>query len=94
MQATVTVVNGLGAPVQGATVSGTFNGMADGLPFTKTASATTNASGVAVINGGKKKNAATITFCVGNITHATLVYDQSAKRSDLRRLVNAVENEG
>ena len=60
------------------TVSGTFSGMADGLPFTKSASATTNASGVAVINGGKKKNAASLTFCVGNLTHATLVYDQSA----------------
>jgi hypothetical protein len=78
MQATVTVLNGLGAPVQGATVSGTFTGMADGLPFSKSASATTNASGVAVINGGKKKNAATLTYCVGNITHATLTYDQSA----------------
>jgi endoglucanase len=78
MQATVAVVDGLGVPVQGATVAGTFSGLADGLPFTKSASATTNASGVAVISGGKKKNAASLTFCVGNITHATLAYDPSA----------------
>jgi len=77
MQATVTDVNGLGAPVQGATVNGTFSGIADGLPFTKTASATTNASGVAVVNGGKKKNAASLTYCVDGLTHATLVYDAS-----------------
>ena len=65
------------APVQGATVNGTFSGIADGLPFTKTASATTNASGVAVVNGGKKKNAASLTYCVDGLTHATLVYDAS-----------------
>jgi len=78
LQATVTVFNGLGVPDQGAAVSGTFSGMADGLQFTKSASATTNASGIRVIDGGKnRKNAASLIFCVGNITHATLAYDQS-----------------
>jgi len=71
--ATVTIVDANGAPVSGANVTGTFTGN-----FTGTQSATTNSSGVAVLEAGPKKGSTSFTFCVDNVTHSTLPYNSSA----------------
>jgi hypothetical protein len=73
-RATVTIVNNLGNPVSGVTVTGTFSGS-----FSETLSATTNSSGVATLTTvNKKKPPVPFTFCVDNVTGGTLVYDPSA----------------
>jgi hypothetical protein len=74
--ATVTIVNETGGPVEGATVSGTYSGDVSG-----TASATTDANGVAVLTL-KVKTVGTFTFCVDNVTHASYTYDPTANVED------------
>jgi hypothetical protein len=70
----VVIVNNLGTPVQGATVTGTFSGA-----FTGTRSGVTDASGRTIIETTTTApNPAKFTFCVNNVTHATLTYDASA----------------
>jgi len=56
-------------------VTGQFTG-----DFNETDSGTTNSSGVATIDTVGTKNASTVqyTFCVTNVTHATLTYDPNA----------------
>jgi hypothetical protein len=71
--ATVTILDENGSPVSGATVSGTFSGDISG-----TGSATTDSNGVAVIAITQKVTVSTYTFCVTNVTHASLSYDSSA----------------
>lgn len=69
-RATVRILDNLGAPVAGATVTGTFSGS-----YNETRSATTDSNGVAVLKTNKKKRNPVFTFCVDNVTHGTLTYD-------------------
>jgi endoglucanase len=78
LQADVVIVDGVGAPVQNATVYGTFTGVADGKVYDESASGVTNESGLAIVEGPRLKNVASCTFCVDDVTHATLGYDPSA----------------
>jgi pectate lyase len=73
--ADVTIVDEYGSPVAGATVTGDFSG-----DFVETGnSAVTGADGVAhVVTGGTKKGGVTVSFCVSNVTHATLTYDEAS----------------
>ena len=64
-----------GDPVANATVTGQFTGN-----YNETRSGVTNSSGVAVIDTATAIKLKTIhfTFCVTNVTHATLTYDPNA----------------
>lgn len=68
----VTIVNDLGQPVPNATVYGTFTGKPNG-----TASAVTNANGVAKLLRGPIKGVPGFNFCVTNVV-ASLPYAPSA----------------
>jgi len=68
--ATVTIANNLGVGVADATVTGTFSG-----DFIGTSNAVTNAAGVAELRNGPKGGRTVFSFCVDNVTHATLTYD-------------------
>lgn len=68
-RAVVVVVDDLGSPVEGATVSGTFSGT-----FNETASGTTGANGsVTFDTSASAKNGISFTFCVTDVT-GTLTY--------------------
>ncbi len=69
-QATVVVVDDLGGPVAGATVTGDFSGT-----FNEpgVSGPLTDASGTTVIQtAGSAKGGVAVTFCVTSITHLTL----------------------
>jgi VCBS repeat-containing protein len=68
--AEVVIVDSVGAPVENATVSGTFTG-----DITDTGSDDTDANGLAVIESGAGNNVTSVTFCVDSVTHATLTYE-------------------
>ena len=71
-RATVTIYNDCGNPLQNADVDGTFTGDFD----ESVTDVTTNASGVAVLDTvGTAKGSISFTFCVDDVTHATLPYD-------------------
>jgi len=72
-QVTVTINNNCGNPVSGATVTGTFTGS-----YNETRSGVTNSSGVAVITTTTQVKSPAYTFCVNNVTHATLTYNAGA----------------
>lgn len=72
-KAQVTVVDENGDPVANATVSGTFSGDVSG-----SGSATTDANGVAEVSIVKVGTISAFTFCVSNITHASMTYDSGA----------------
>lgn len=74
-RATVTIKDNNGGPVANATVTGQFTGN-----YNETRSGVTNSSGVAVIDTvtALKLKTVTFTFCVTNVTHATLTYDSGA----------------
>ena len=70
-KAYVTVVDGSGSPVAGATVSGTFSG-----DLSASGSAVTDANGVATISAKKTKTAiGSFTFCVDNVTLTDYTYE-------------------
>jgi len=71
-RATVTIKDNNGDLVANATVTGQFTG-----DFNETDSAVTNSSGVAVIDtvATVKAPSVSFTFCVTNVTHATLTYN-------------------
>lgn len=70
-RAQVTVLDNLGNPVQGATVTGNFTGT-----YNETRSGTTNAQGVATIDTvATAKGNINFTFCVTNIAHGSLSYN-------------------
>jgi beta-glucosidase len=71
--ATVTVVDGSGNPVEGATVYGAFSGL-----VSKAFSKTTAADGTAEFSSPKSRSSGTITFCVDNITKDGYTYDEAA----------------
>lgn len=66
---TVTVRDNAGQPVAGAVVAGAWSGVASG-----SASATTNASGVVVIDSAKTKKGGSATFTVSGITKSGFTY--------------------
>lgn len=71
--ATVSIVDDLGSPVAGASVSGTFSGS-----YNEQVNGVTGANGVVVLQTqGTQKGAVTVNFCVDNVT-ATLPYDVAA----------------
>ena len=73
-QAAVLVVDDLGAPVAGVTVSGTFTGSIPG-----TDSAVTGADGIADLTSPKAaKPGISFTFCVDNLTLSGYTYDSGA----------------
>jgi PKD repeat protein len=71
-RATVTVLDDLGNPISGATVTGTFSG-----DLNETRSATTNASGVAVLTSVGSAKRLSFGFCVDGVT-GPLDYDPAA----------------
>jgi fibronectin type 3 domain-containing protein len=69
-RATVTIVDNVGNPVAGVTVSGTFTGS-----FNESGSDATDSSGVAVITTKRKVGGSvSFTFCVDNVTGGSLTY--------------------
>jgi hypothetical protein len=67
----VTILDDLGDPVAGATVEGTFTG-----DFNESVAAVTDAAGVAtLLTTETRKGGIDYTFCVDDVTHATLSYD-------------------
>jgi len=71
-RATVTIKDNTGNPVSGATVTGDFTG-----DFNETQSGVTGSDGVAVIETTAAVKNPSFTFCVTNVTHATLTYDSN-----------------
>ena len=72
--ATVTILDDLGSPVAGATVTGTFSGS-----FNEQDSATTNGQGQAFLfTQSSAKGSVTVDVCVDNVTEASLNYDANA----------------
>lgn len=71
--ATVTIVDAAGQLVAGAAVTGSFTG-----DFSGGGTATTNASGVAVLTIGPKGGRTNFQFCVTSVTHVTLAYDPAS----------------
>lgn len=73
-QATITIIDDCGNPVTDATVSGTFSG-----DINESGSAVTDSNGVAVIETtGTARGKFSISFCVDDVTHASLSYDPNA----------------
>ena len=73
-RATVTILDGTGSPVSGATVSGTFTGS-----YNESQSGVTDASGAAVINtAATAKGGVSFTFTVDNVTESSHTYDPAS----------------
>jgi thermitase len=73
-RAQIQVLDDLGDPVAGATVSGSFTGS-----FGESGSAVTNGSGIAVITtGSTAKGGVAFTFCVDNVTASGTSYDEES----------------
>jgi len=73
-RAYVLILDDQGAPVSGASVTGTFSGS-----FNETVVATANSSGVATLRtSGTAKKGIAYTVCVNNVTHTELSYDSGA----------------
>ena len=68
-RASVTIYDNCGDPVSGASVTGAFTGS-----FNETLSAATDASGVAVLTTTAQAKLPHFTFCVDDVSHATLAY--------------------
>ncbi len=75
---TITVVDGVGAPVANAAVSGSWSNGATG-----GATCTTNSSGeCSVTKSNLKSNVANVIFTIGDVQHATNLYDPAGNASD------------
>jgi len=69
--ATVTILDNLGNPVSGATVMGDFSG-----DFNESGSGVTGPNGtVTIVTTGTARGGVSFSFCVSDVTHATLTYD-------------------
>ncbi len=69
--ATVTVIDDLGAPVAGASVTGTFSGT-----FNETVTDVTGADGSVVLQTtSTASGGVSVSLCVDQVTHGTLTYD-------------------
>jgi hypothetical protein len=73
-EVTILIVDNLGNPVDGATVSGTWTRSGSGA----TTSCITVDGTCMVTSGSIAKRFSDTTWTVGNVTHGTLVYDSSA----------------
>lgn len=62
-----------GAKISGATVTGTFSNGASG-----TKSGTTNSKGKVTLKSNRANGISSFDFCVDNVTHGTLVYDDGS----------------
>jgi PKD repeat protein len=71
--ATVTILDNLGTPVAGATVTGDFSGKTNETGLT----AVTDAAGQATFTSGSVKGGGEWCFEVTGVTHATLTYDNA-----------------
>ncbi len=71
--ATVVVADENGAAVSGATVTGTFSGS-----HNQTITATTGSNGSALLQTSVTSGSVAFTFCVNNVSHASLTYDPTA----------------
>ena len=72
-KATVTVVDPYGAPVEGATVYGTFSGATN-----DSRSGVTDANGQVMLQSAFKKDGGTWTFCVDDVVKDGWTYDAAA----------------
>ncbi len=72
--AKVTVLDGTGKPVSGATVTGKWSGLVTNGDGSKT----TAADGTALFYSGRSNSPGTFTFCVSGVTKTGLTYDASA----------------
>jgi hypothetical protein len=71
--ARIAIYNDLGSAVSNATVTGNFTGT-----FNESASGATASDGTVTLQTtGTSKSIATLTFCVTNVTHATLTYNSA-----------------
>ena len=73
-RASVTIYDDTDSPVENAYVTGSFSGDF----FDETQSEYTNSLGVAVLITDEAATAPTFTFCVDDVTHATLTYDPNS----------------
>ena len=72
-EATVTILDNIGNPVAGASVTGTFSGT-----FNETVNGSTGADGtVTLLTSSTAKGGVTVNFCVDNVTHVSLTYNSS-----------------
>lgn len=72
-QALITILDNQGAPVASATVSGIFSGT-----FNESVAGATVANGTVTIQTlATAKGTVTVNFCVTNVTHTSLTYDQA-----------------
>jgi hypothetical protein len=70
-QVVVAIVDNNGTPVANATVVGNFSGT-----FVETVSGITQSNGQVILQtSGSKKGSVIVNFCVNNVSHATLTYD-------------------
>jgi endo-1,3-1,4-beta-glycanase ExoK len=74
--ARVSVVDGLGQPVQGATVTGRWSGVIT----TGDTSRTTDAAGIATFYSSRSRTPGEVRFCVAGISHGSRVHDPDADR--------------
>jgi uncharacterized GH25 family protein len=72
-RATVRIVNGSGQPVQGATVSGGWTGLAK-----SNSTATTDANGNAVLTSKVSRKKGTFTIAVTGVTRSGYTYNAGA----------------
>lgn len=72
--ATVTVLDGAGNPVSGATVNGTWSGLVTNGDGSKT----TGTNGSALFYSGRSSSSGTFTFCVTSITKSGITYNAAA----------------
>ena len=76
--ARVSVVDGLGQQVQGATVTGRWSGAITTGDTTRT----TDAAGIATFYSSRSRTSGEVRFCVAGISHGSLVHDPEADRED------------
>ena len=71
--ATITILDGGGGPVSGATVDASFTGSTSG-----STSGVTNGSGTVTLESSKNKNSWSGEFCVDDVTLGGSTYDSGA----------------
>jgi endo-1,3-1,4-beta-glycanase ExoK len=72
--ALVTILNGAGQPVSGATVKGVWSGLVTNGDGSKV----TGTNGTALFYSGRSSSSGTFTFCVTGVTKTGMTYDASA----------------
>ena len=72
--ARVSIVDGLGHPVRGASVTGKWSGVIT----TGDTARTTDAAGVATFYSSRSRTTGKVEFCVTGSWHGSVVYDQQA----------------